>query len=577
MSGLHLRRVETTLQRLFDGKIDLADCRHKGKEAAESAFRTRALAAYVVLNSASVGIDVAAHSLVDGYGDNGVDAIHYDEPGRTLWVVQSKWIESGEGCPGMDDSLKFAAGARDLLNGRFDRFNSKIRAKEPEIASALSDVKVKVGLVFAYTGSANVDQVVKRPLDDLLEDLNAPADTSTLAWMGLNELYRAISQLPQGEPVSFELGLAEWGQVAGPYKAFYGTAVAEALGQLWEKYGARLLHSNIRKFLGDTDVNDAIQGTLRTRPCDFWYFNNGITFLCGSLNKTLVGTHKEFGSFRCENVALVNGAQSLGSIGRIYGENPGLLAEAKVSVRLVSLEGCPEGYGIELTRATNTQNRVERRDFVSLDPTQERLKHEFWLEGKLYSYQAGEAFAASDRGCGLEEATVALACASGNLEYAVAAKKEIGRLWADIHNSPYTDLFRPDLQATELWNSVQVMRRVDSVLKTAHAVLQDDRRRLYAVHGNRFILFEVFEHLAWNLATATGDLTRTLQRAAAIADKVFEASCRAADEIYPEAVIGRLFYNYKKCKVIDLKVRELMASQEPTCLEEATSRPAGTP
>ena len=45
----------------------------------------------------------------------------------------------------------------------------------------------------------------------------------------------------------------------------------------------------------------------------------------------------------------------------------------------------------EITRAANTQNRIEKRDFAALDSNQKRLRTELYLENqKEYAYQTGE-------------------------------------------------------------------------------------------------------------------------------------------------------------------------------------------
>ena len=65
-----------------------------------------------------------------------------------------------------------------------------------------------------------------------------------------------------------------------------------------------------------------------------------------------------------------------------------------------------------MTTATNTQNRIEKRDFASLDPTQDRLKNELLLDlNKQYIYKTGERQPPPENGCNIDEATIALACA----------------------------------------------------------------------------------------------------------------------------------------------------------------------
>src|SRR5262249_40228468 len=149
--------------------------------------------------------------------------------------------------------------------------------------------------------------------------------------------------------------------------------------------------------------------------------NNGITVLCESLRKKpLGGNNNETGTFECNGASVVNGAQTVGTIVDAAKSNGAPQQQAKVLVRLVSLENCPEGFADEITRAANTQNRIEKRDFAALDPNQRRLRTELYLENqKEYAYQTGEQSPLGDSGCTLDEAALALACRASDVALAV--------------------------------------------------------------------------------------------------------------------------------------------------------------
>jgi hypothetical protein len=152
------------------------------------------------------------------------------------------------------------------------------------------------------------------------------------------------------------------------------------------------------------------------------------------------------------------------------------------------LANCPDGFGQRITKAANTQNRIEKRDFASLDPEQDRLKTELLLDGKHYHYtRSDEIVTPNESNCTLEEATVALACAAPNVDLAVQAKREVGRLWEDISQKPYTDIYNSGVTATKLWRAVQVMRDVNSFLKTKELDSTSRERSIY-IHANRFVL-----------------------------------------------------------------------------------------
>ena len=96
-------------------------------------------------------------------------------------------------------------------------------------------------------------------------------------------------------------------------------------------------------------------------------------------------------------------------------------------VKLISLESCPPDFSTQVTRAANTQNRIENRDFAALDPEQTRLRTEMLLSlNKEYVFRSGDQAPDQSNGCTLDEATIALACANSDATDAVNAKQAIG-------------------------------------------------------------------------------------------------------------------------------------------------------
>lgn len=195
--------------------------------------------------------------------------------------------------------------------------------------------------------------------------------------------------------------------------------------------------------------------------------------------------------FYCKGISVINGAQTIGSIGEVSEneENCSKLEEADVFIRFISLENCPEDFGIRVTRATNTQNRIEERDFVSLDEEQERLRLELQTQDKDYIYKRSRDDRKSDlNSCNLREATIALACADPDVKLCVMAKKEISKLWSDTSKEPYKKIFNSDLTGTKLWRAVEVMRLVDEILQSnLDSNTDGELTREVMEYGDRFI------------------------------------------------------------------------------------------
>lgn len=554
MSTLHVNHIKNMIEQKFKQKIDISDLADKPRDEQNKAILTRGLAAYSLYVLASVDIDTATSAIVDGYDDNGIDAILFEKSQSILWLVQSKWIEKGTGEPETGETAKFTRGIRDLVNNELGRFNSRVRAKESEIEEALDNAAVRISIILTYTGS-NLTIHNQRILDDLLAELNDPLELVTIHVFSLREAHSALTGSIAGNPIKVDIALMNWGQCDEPYKAFYGTVSAADIAPWWTAHRARLFSDNIRNFIGMTVINESITNTLTTEPQHFWYFNNGITILSDKITKKpLGGGDKSVGYFVCEGVKVVNGAQTVGCIGQALGKSADTLQNARVLVRLISLENCPEDFSVKITKATNTQNRIEKRDFVTLDPQQDRLKTELLLEGKVYHYiRTDEIVTPDDSNYTLEESTIALACQNDDITLAVLAKRELGKLWEDITREPYTLIFNPSTTVLQLWRAVKIMRVVNTTLKTKEKSTPRGRERSFYVHANRFILHLLFRLIpAEIMLDPSSDFdSYTSEKLPIVIEKLATISRAKMEKLYPEpSLVHQTFRNYTRCRDI---------------------------
>lgn len=443
MGNIVVNRIKNYLDKTFKEKIDLSDLNQKtSDDDKQKNFLSRALAAYALTIEAIADIDTAGASITDGFDDNGIDAVYFDRSIKTLWIVQSKFIDNGNGGINNGDVEKFAKGVKKLIDADFLRFNKKVNDRKDEILEALDDSTVKIQLLFAYTGK-QLSTHNWNSIKDLLKEQNETEEILFFTDFNIDKVYKGLEIGLGVAPINEDITISNWGHIEDPFKSYYGQITGTDLGLLWDKYGRRLFTENIRNFLGASSVNDEIIKTIKIEPDNFIYFNNGITILCESIKKKLLGgADKSIGAFTCNGISVVNGAQTLGSIGSLHATNPNELSKVKVLVKFVSLENSPTGFGQRITIATNTQNKVEKKDFVSLDTEQARIKIELKLENIEYHYKRTNEKVISDNGNFLlEEVGFSLASLFENVDYSTMVKKESGKLWEDVTKQPYTDLF----------------------------------------------------------------------------------------------------------------------------------------
>lgn len=370
----------------------------------------------------------------------------------------------------------------------------------------------------------------------------------------LKSAHETLNTVLAGKPIDSELSLSNWGTIDEPYPAFYGQISAYDLAQLWKNHRKKLFVENIRNFIGLSDINSSIIKTIETEPENFVYFNNGVTALCSDvipLPARTVG--KTTGLFDCKGLSIINGAQTVGSLGIAIDKQPDQLKKCKVFIRLIPLNKCPENFGNRITVASNTQNKIEKRDFISLDHLQQNIRTELLLKGINYHYKrTDEVIPFDEKNCTLEEATVALASLQEDNTYCVIAKREIGRLWEDIQKPPYKIIFNDQLKSLVLWRAIQVYRAVSKYLTDSKNSMTGRERGVYTF-GNYFILNLVFHTITKNKMNnpslnfenfVGGELQASIHNMTRLTYKYTE-------DRYPTALIHQLFRNFTRCR--DLK------------------------
>jgi hypothetical protein len=545
-------------------------------------FRSRALPAFALECLAGTTVEEGAAAIVDGGGDNGIDAVHVGVDQR-IWLLQSKYIDAAVGEPELGDVNKVCTGVRDLLAGRWDRFNDAVRAKRQALTAALEDPACQVRVVLVHTGGAMSDDR-RHLLGDLERAFNAghpQGDYLRTRVLGLEGLHDLHLELLAREPIQEVVELQHYGFLNAPYRAVYGRVTARQLADWQRRHGPALVERNLRRYKGSTDVNDGLAQTLREQAPHFFYFNNGVTLLCESFSQ--VGPRQEnrdAGRFELRGVSIINGAQTVGAMAREpdahYAASP-----CEVLVTIVSLERAPTDFGEAVTLNRNRQNAVDIRDFAALDSRQQRWHDTLALMDVNYICQGGD----DDPPPGpavfdVAEAARALACSNTGRDWAedvVAATADRRRLFRMAAPagapagtaSPYQRTFPDTLQAKELWRAVQVARAVDEAFR-ARARAEGDPANLPAGRLRASDVLREGRWLALHLLFVKTDLRRG--EGFALSDAERERISRALDRIAQLMVqavqaqawgkqAAALFQNQGDCAILKAALMRTLAAE----------------
>jgi len=483
-----IQHIPPRLHATFDGKVSYPE---KGdSRERENNFLSRTLAAFAMLHLTGCSTEEAADALVDGGMDGGIDAAHHAPTSNTLWLVQSKFFETGRGEPDLGDVSKFCDGIEDLLCGNWPAFqkNPAWVKKLTDIQRLFGDPSLRVRAVLVYTGVNTVSDGRLTLLERVESRHNHDSDDdyfqySTYNLVSVHGWLTGAEEAPGVEQV--ELDIHQPGLVTSPYKTIYGRVRLADVAALYETHRAKLVDANLRRFKGLTAVNKRIRETLTEEPEHFFYLNNGLTAYCQQFDvAALDRSNTDKKRITAKGFSIVNGAQTLGTIHATEDAGDGY-----VFLKVISLEKCDDenAFARRITESTNFQNQISPRDFAALDDQHDRIAQQLLLDGIHYHFKEAEDVPDSDdTNFTLEDAVTALACLERQSDCALCAlllsnRKAIwsGELTYPADKPEFTlcqRLFRAERSARTVWRVVQVRRIVITQLnaqRPAQGVLRD--------------------------------------------------------------------------------------------------------
>lgn len=546
MSQLHLNQIRARILERFrplESHLRIEASKDQDK------FLSRALSALAIQRFADINEEDAALSVVDHEDDGGIDAIYFSQHNLTLYIVQSKWKNDTLGGIALGDTLKYCDGIRQLLQSNATYFGGPIANRWSSIEDALNKL-LNVVVIFTYSSETKLDEKQDNSLRDVIIEFNQPTEIARVEIFSQLEIHSFLASGVDGDDINETLRLFQWGVVEQPHLAYYGQMAAEDLVNLSKKYNQRLFSSNIRQFLGKSGpANADIIHTAQQNPELFWYYNNGVTIISKKMRKTAVGGAKrDVGDIECEGLSIVNGAQTVGALTQIPPGSEPQLQLIYLPVRIISLDNGGDKLGLDITRATNTQNRVDSRNFVALSPLHQRIRRDLLMDGVTYVIQQTDSEELGPKLFGVSEAFAAMACALSDPDAAVLAKREIGRLWENLDSPLHSQMFPDNISGSVVWRNISISRIVEQELNSTRLTMDSSREKTVLYHGNRLathIVFRALEKYGYDDEKKISDISSSTaiflsiivaksynNQYPAVIFKNLETSKNIADEIY---------------------------------------------
>ncbi|MER7208868.1 AIPR family protein [Streptosporangium sp. NPDC020072] len=558
--------MAAAIKRDFADLISMEDFLKKDAGERESAFLSRGLAALFARDVTGCDNAAAAACVVDGRDDYGIDAVAIMDGAPQIWLIQAKWSNKGTAGFGVGEALKLVNGLKRIDQRQYDRLNDRFSALADRVNAVLENARARITLLVVTMGPGELSAEAVECFEDAKSEFNSLGAMLDYEVRNAADAWQIVRN-ELTDQVTLQAKMASWLRVQAPFEAYQGNVSADEVAQWFGDHHGRLFEQNIRKSLGLTKVNNEIVRTLTENPDAFWYFNNGITVLCDTIEATPFSRSDPRGpvTLKLTNASVVNGAQTVAAAYEASRKNPDALLGAQVSVKVISIQDCPDGFATDITTATNTQNSVERRDFVTLKPAQGEIRDDFLFHlQKTYVFRRGELDPPPEAGCSIVEAAFALACAHNDSRLAVRIKVEPDELWQEGTQGIYTRIFQKPPPVQQIWRAVLLHRVIREVLHKAVAERQG-RAAGVAEHGGLLLAHLVFQHVGKNhFDDSDEEWAEFVAEAPGIAVDLLNRMTHYVDaEFSTTSFIRSTFMNEVRCRVLVKRVLDDMASNTP--------------
>lgn len=358
--------------------------------------------------------------ITDGPHDGGIDAFYVDRKVKAIYILQSKFRATAGNLVAhnmsADDLLKMDV-SRILKGEKRDEqgnsYNARIIKQLQRTIQQLPDVGSYTRQVVLLGNTKNFTQShLKKLVEDYQVD-QFPHERlfNELLFPVVNGTYFTAPNL------TIEINLAnaksythlDYDAKANSIKANIKLLFAPTreIGRIMSVYRNSILKFNPRSFLElqKNPVNRDIESSIKDEASnEFALFNNGITIISDQTSFSSDTAKQGTAQLVLLNPQLVNGGQTAYTLGRIYeeciGKNDFSVFKGKeVLLRVITFVGqhrmAMDAARIELigdiSRASNSQTKIEESDRRSNDEIQIKLQqHFFKVYGLYYERKRGE-------------------------------------------------------------------------------------------------------------------------------------------------------------------------------------------
>jgi hypothetical protein len=362
--------------------------RDKGLEVYSARLfgREEALRSSVLAGDVWEEADVSPY-LCGNSGDGNFDVILYSNESEQIVAIQDKYRSKKWQEADLISEVNKLRGSFDQLKDKNYR-QSRLSEKALELVedSGLHKKKKSVSLYLVTNQPVGDLRNAITRCEEISKEYDSRGEDVSISIFGAAELLgleETFEAAESGRNVSSQI--IRFGEKTFEYstdsrRAVVGVLKGNAISALFKEQKDALFNLNVRGYLGGNSINKGIIATAESDEAEnFFYFNNGITATCSSLEETSKGV------FVAQDLQIVNGAQTVRSLHKALSHKP----NDKVSVLFRLIETGDSNkkkslFANQIARFQNTQNKVLDSDFFAND------KIQIWLEENFSKRWSGK-------------------------------------------------------------------------------------------------------------------------------------------------------------------------------------------
>lgn len=331
-------------------------------------------------------------AIIDGFGDNGIDAILLNEEEKELTVMQFKFSENINGINSeinQGDILKTFNGFNLLID---KTMNQESNIQFNQFKERINDMDIFSFKIYFVSFNKGIDanankELVENFARNFKKDYGSELQIKIHDKSIISNIYEKMNRKND-----LEITLS-YKQLASAYdidlmniKSYVGLVNGRSLVSSIENSIETIFDENIRLYEGKTSVNNSIKATA-SNPKEsemFYFYNNGVTIICDKVNNS---PNKL--SVSLKGVSIVNGCQTVTSLYDLYTQNK-LENGVDILTRIIEISDYNER--MKITEYLNSQNPIKDSYFIAnhtiIRDLQKSLENKgYYLERQINEFE----------------------------------------------------------------------------------------------------------------------------------------------------------------------------------------------